>query len=69
MGGDNYTISVDRSVSTTQFTATATALASGKQANDKYSQFRVNQNGIQEYYDTSWHTETDTDGKKWEELR
>ncbi len=68
MAGNNYSIAVARLTATTH-TVTATALASGKQASDKYSQFRVNQNGIQEYYDTSWHTETDTDGKKWEELR
>jgi type IV pilus assembly protein PilE len=68
MAGDNYSIAVARS-SATAYTVTATALASGKQASDKYSQFRENQNGIQEYYDTSWHAETDADGKKWQDLR
>jgi type IV pilus assembly protein PilE len=70
MAGDNYGISVTRT-DNTHYTALAAATVGEKQANDKYPQFRVNQDGTQEYYDTSWHTETDPypDGKKWEELR
>ena len=74
MAGDNYTIeNLNRGNPPTTYTIEATA--KNKQAGDKYSQFRVNQDGIQEYYDTSWHKETDTvppasePGKKWEELR
>jgi len=66
MAGSNYTISITWT-DNTHYTALAAATVGGKQANDKYSQFRINQDGIQEYYDTSWHTETG--GKKWEELR
>jgi type IV pilus assembly protein PilE len=75
MAGNNYTITVTPTGNNTATTFTATAQGQGKQAGDHYSQFRINQNGIQEYYDTSWHSETDTvppalePGKKWGELR
>jgi type IV pilus assembly protein PilE len=73
MAGSNYTLAVARPTATT-FTVTATALASGKQASDKYSQFRVNQDGLQEYYnssDATWYSENSPypNGKKWEDLR
>jgi len=64
MAGNNYTISVVAAAGPPPtFTVTATATAGGKQADDKYTRFRVNQNGTQEYYDTSWHT------GNWENLR
>jgi len=60
MAGDNYTISVDRSVSSTQFTATA--VPKNRQAGDY--QFRIDQNGEQWYYDVkatipSWKNDKD----------
>jgi type IV pilus assembly protein PilE len=60
MAGENYTISVTRT-DNTHYTATAQGQA--KQADDRYPQFRLNQDGTQEYYDTSWHT------GNWEGLR
>lgn len=60
MAGDNYTISITRT-DNTHFTALAAA--QNRQAGDKYPQFRVNQDGTQDYYDTSWHT------GNWENLR
>jgi type IV pilus assembly protein PilE len=68
MAGSNYNISISRT-DNTHYEALAAATAGGKQANDKYSQFRVDQDGIEEYYDTSWHKETDADGQKWQDLR
>jgi type IV pilus assembly protein PilE len=62
MAGSNYNISINRT-DNTHYEALAAATAGGKQANDKYPQFRVNQDGTEEYYDTSWHTGS------WEELR
>ena len=62
MAGDNYTISITRT-DNTHYTALAAATVGGKQANDKYRQFRKNQDGTQDYYDTSWHT------GDWESLR
>ena len=62
MAGDNYTISITRT-DNTHFTALAAATGGGKQAGDRYPQFRVNQDGTQDYYDTSWHT------GNWENLR
>jgi type IV pilus assembly protein PilE len=59
---DNYTISVTRT-DNTHYTTLAAATVGGKQANDKYPQFRVNQDGTHDYYDTSWHT------GDWESLR
>lgn len=63
MAGDNYTVSVNRT-DNTHYTSTAQAQA--KQAGDRYSQLRVNQDGTQAYYDTddsNWHT------GDWESLR
>jgi len=70
---DNYTIGVTRT-DNTHYTALADATAGGNQANDRYSQFRINQDGLQEYYnrsDTTWYSENSPypNGKKWEELR
>jgi type IV pilus assembly protein PilE len=62
MAGDNYTISITRT-DNTHYTALAAATVGGKQANDKYPQLRVNQDGTHDYYDTSWHT------GDWESLR
>jgi len=62
MAGSNYNISINRT-DNTHYTALAAVTAGEKQANDKYPQFRVNQDGTREYYDTSWHTGS------WEELR
>ena len=60
MAGDNYTIGVTRT-DNTHYTALATA--QNRQASDKYPQFRVNQDGTQDYYDTLWHI------GNWENLR
>ena len=68
MAGENYTAGITRT-DNTHYTALAAATGGGKQANDKYTQFRINQDGTQEYFDTSWHAQTDANGKKWEELR
>jgi len=59
---DNYAISITRT-DTTHYTALAAATVGGKQANDKYPQFRVNQDGTHDYYDTGWHT------GDWDSLR
>jgi type IV pilus assembly protein PilE len=67
MAGNNYGMSVTRPTTPTTFEATATAQA--KQASDRYSQFRINQNGQASYFDTqdsAWHTATE---KQWEDLR
>jgi len=64
MAENNYTITVATGAApATTFTATATVKAGGKQTNDKYSMFSVDQNGTHQYYDTSWHTGS------WEDLR
>jgi type IV pilus assembly protein PilE len=55
MGGSNYTISITRT-DNTHYTALAAATVGGQQAKDSYPQFRVDQDGTQQYYDTSWHT-------------
>jgi type IV pilus assembly protein PilE len=61
MAGSNYTISVDRSVSITQFTADAQA--QGQQASD--FDFRIDQNGVEWYNGGSgWNND-----KNWEDLR
>jgi type IV pilus assembly protein PilE len=60
MAGENYTISITRT-DNTHYTATAQGQAT--QADDRYPQFRLNQDGNQEYYDTAWHT------GNWESLR
>jgi type IV pilus assembly protein PilE len=72
MGGSNYAISITRT-DNTHYTALAAATAAtvgGKQAGDRYPQFRTNENGQQLYYDTktsSWNTDVTT--SKWEDLR
>ncbi|OGP53716.1 MAG: hypothetical protein A2Y65_01350 [Deltaproteobacteria bacterium RBG_13_52_11] len=60
MAGDNYTISITRT-DNTHYTAMAQGQA--RQADDRFPQFRLNQDGTQEYYDSSWHT------GNWENLR
>jgi type IV pilus assembly protein PilE len=63
MAGSNYDISVDRSVSITQFTADAEAQV--KQAGDFY--FRIDQNGTQWYSSdagANWNSD-----ENWEDLR
>jgi prepilin-type N-terminal cleavage/methylation domain-containing protein len=62
MAGGNYTTSLIRTDST-HYTALATATAGGSQVHDKYTQFRINQDGTQEYFDTGWHT------GNWDQLR
>jgi type IV pilus assembly protein PilE len=65
MAGGNYTVAIARGPTTAEFKVTATVTAAesgGKQAHDKYSKFRVDQNGTREYYDTAWHT------ANWEDL-
>jgi type IV pilus assembly protein PilE len=60
MGGDNYTISVNRPTTTT---FTATAQAQGQQASD--FDFRIDQNGVEWYNGGSgWNND-----KNWEDLR
>jgi type IV pilus assembly protein PilE len=62
MASSNYTVSITRT-DNTHYQALAEATAGGSQKGDKYQKFRINQDGTEDYYDTSWHT------GDWENLR
>jgi len=67
MAGDNYNIAfVAWGLTPPTYTMHATALPTGKQVNDRYPIFSIDQNGTHQYFDTkdgNWHT------GGWEGLR